>query len=303
MPMECFVPKDFTLKTRATIRKANAIIAEYMAAGYKLTLRQLYYQFVARDIIPNKQSEYKKLGDIINNARLAGLIDWDAIEDRTRNIRKLPTWDSPQSILDAVAEQYREDAWNDQPTHVEAWIEKDALLGVIEAVCEEWRVPFFACRGYTSQSEQYAAGKRFSRAARKGQDIIVLHLGDHDPSGIDMTRDNADRLSMFTGYTGKVEVRRLALNYDQVEQYDPPPNPTKATDSRTTGYEERFGDSCWELDALDPTVIGDLIRTEIEGIVDHEAWGESMTREDEQKSGLEKCAQRWPDVMDFLNAE
>lgn len=137
MARECFVPKDFAFKTRAVIRQANAIIAEYMAAGYKLTLRQLYYQFVSRDLIPNKQSEYKKLGDTINNARLAGLIDWDAIEDRTRNVRKLPVWTSPQSILDAVAEQYREDAWKDQPTHVEAWIEKDALVGVIEAVCEE----------------------------------------------------------------------------------------------------------------------------------------------------------------------
>jgi hypothetical protein len=302
MATECFVPRDFAYKTRAVIRQANSIIAEYMEAGYKLTLRQLYYQFVARDLIPNKQSEYKRLGSIINDARLAGLIDWEAIEDRTRNIRKLPSWSSPQSILNAVAEQYREDAWSDQPTHVEAWIEKDALLGVIENVCEEWRVPFFACRGYTSQSEQYDAGKRFSEAADAGQHVIVLHLGDHDPSGIDMTRDNQDRLSMFTGYAGAVEVRRLALNFDQVERFDPPPNPAKATDSRFEGYVDSYGESCWELDALDPKVIGDLIRDEIEGIVDHDAWQASMDREAERRENLVRCAKRWPDVVEFLAA-
>lgn len=303
MATECFVPKDFALKTRAVIRQANGIIAEYMRAGYKLTLRQLYYQFVARDLIPNKQSEYKKLGEIVNNARLAGLIDWDAIEDRTRNLEKLAVWSSPQSILNAVAEQYREDAWSDQPTHVEVWIEKDALTGVIENACEDWRVPYFACRGYTSQSEQYAAGKRFEEAISAGQSVIVLHLGDHDPSGVDMTRDNAERLRMFSGYTGRLEVRRLALNFDQVEQYDPPPNPAKLTDSRCDGYIERYGESCWELDALEPTVIDALIRREIESIVDHDQWQESMDREEERRADLATCARRWPAVVDFLKAE
>lgn len=303
MAKECFVPRDFAYKSLAVIRQANKIIAEYQAAGFTLTLRQLYYQFVSRDLIPNKQSEYKKLGSIINDARLSGHIDWDAIEDRTRNIRKLAVWKSPQSILDAVAEQYREDAWKEQPTHLEAWIEKDALLGVIEGVCDEWRVPYFACRGYTSQSEQYASGKRFTAAAARGQKVIVIHLGDHDPSGIDMTRDNADRLAMFTGYSGAVEVRRLALNFNQVEQYDPPPNPAKMTDSRFEGYVERFGESCWELDALDPQVIAALIRDEITGIVDHDAWNTSIERETERRSDLEQCAARWPDVTAFLRDE
>jgi hypothetical protein len=155
---------------------------------------------------------------IINDARLAGRIDWDAIEDRTRNIHRSPSWDDPSEIVTACAAQYREDLWGDQCWRPEVWIEKDALVGVIEPVCERYRVPFFACRGYTSQSEQYRAGKRFEGVQNKGQKPIVLHLGDHDPSGIDMTRDNTDRLKMFAGED--VEVRRLALNMDQVRRHD-----------------------------------------------------------------------------------
>ncbi|NLS25740.1 hypothetical protein S2M10_07100 [Sphingomonas sp. S2M10] len=291
MPTEAFVARAFQRGSLAIIDQAIAIIDEYAEQGFTLTLRQLYYQFVARDLIANKQSEYKRLGSIINDARLAGLIDWSSIEDRTRNVRTVAAWDSPQSIIHAVAEQYREDLWSGQPQRVEVWIEKDALIGVVEPVCERWRVPFFACRGYTSQSEQYAAGKRFSALLDRGIEPIVLHLGDHDPSGIDMTRDNRDRLSMFAW--APVEVRRLALNFDQVQRYRPPPNPAKETDSRAGSYIERFGAKSWELDALDPRTIDQLISDEISGIVDRSLWNAAAAHEAQNRSILSAVHQQW----------
>ena len=83
MTCEFFKATKFRASSLAIIDQANEIIDEYQADGYDLTLRQLYYQFVARNLIPNSQSEYNKLGTAINNGRLAGLIDWDAIKDRT----------------------------------------------------------------------------------------------------------------------------------------------------------------------------------------------------------------------------
>lgn len=313
MPYQCFVPKDFRYGTRAIIRQANDIIAEYSRAGFQLTLRQLYYQFVARDLIPNKQTEYKRLGEILNDARLAGLVDWDAIIDRTRNLETLAAWQTPTSILSAVAQQYREPVWDDQPHYVEVWIEKDALIGVIEGVCEELRVPYFACRGYTSQSEMWAAGRRFREKIDSGQNVTVIHLGDHDPSGIQMSEDNQNRLLMFAHdecteeYTedehvaDAFELRRVALNMDQVRRYNPPPNPAKETDSRIDGYRRRFGtNSSWELDALDPRVIADLIRSEVTSIIDDEKWEASMKKEAENRSLLDGCHRRWADVTEML---
>ena len=127
MPKLAYVSKDFSAKSLATIDLANRIIDEYRAQGYTLTLRQLYYQFVARDLIPNRVQEYKRLGSVVNDARLAGLIDWEAIEDRTRNLRSLAHWTSPDSIVEACASQYRIDKWARQPVRVEVWIEKEAL--------------------------------------------------------------------------------------------------------------------------------------------------------------------------------
>ena len=281
------------------IDQANSIIGAYRAQGFTLTLRQLYYQFVARDLIANKQTEYKRIGQIINDARLSGLIDWSAIEDRTRYLRTHASWESPEAIISGAADQYREDAWKSQNIRFEVWIEKDALLGVIEPTCNEWRVPYFACRGYASQSELYEAGKRIRRHLVNGLDVVVLHLGDHDPSGLDMTRDITERLEMFSRCD--VEVRRIALNFDQIEQYGPPPNPAKETDSRHAAYAAEFGDESWELDALEPSVIANLISEQIEGEIDFDAWNAANCEEQNNREVLSKISSNFVAVSGFVD--
>lgn len=298
MPKEAFIEKRFSENSRDTIAKANEILEEYHEQDLVLTLRQLYYQFVARGLLQNKQSEYKRLGSIVSDARLAGLIDWSMMEDRTRYMRETNAWSSPSSIIDAVANQYKEDLWRGQKYRPEVWIEKDALVGVIESACTDLRVSYFACRGYASQSAQYEAGHRFRRLQRLGQTPVVFHLGDHDPSGIDMTRDNDDRLKLFAGFG--VRVKRLALNMDQVQQYNPPPNPAKETDTRADGYIARFGNESWELDALEPTVIDRLIRDNVNALIDRPRWESAQEREDGNKNLLSRVSERWDEVRDFI---
>lgn len=287
-----YEPKSFSAGSLRVIEQANTIIEIYQAQGFTLTLRQLYYQFVSRDLIPNTMQSYKRLGSIINDARMAGLIGWDAIEDRTRNLQRLSTWNDPRQIMDAVISQYRVDYWDAQRMVPEVWIEKEALVGVIEAVCRKYQVPYFACRGYVSQSEQWAAGQRFAEKISRGQTPVILHLGDHDPSGIDMTRDNQARLSLFAGE--EIRVERLALNWDQIREYKPPPNPAKMTDSRFAQYELAHGNKSWELDALEPRVIIDLVETAICQCIDDEAWATTSTREDADRLALVSARNSMP---------
>jgi hypothetical protein len=301
MTSESFEIIKFQEKSLVLIEQANAIIAEYQLLGFTLTLRQLFYQFVSRQAIANTMAEYKRLGVIVKNGRRAGRIDWDTIEDRTRSVQRVSTWQAPSSIIRDCAGQYREDLWAGQHFQPEVWIEKDALLGVIEGVCDEYRVPYFACRGNNSESEQYKAGKRFEEHLENGLTPIVLHLGDHDPNGLDMTRDNQDRLALFA--RGHVQVRRLALNMDQVQRYSPPPNPAKETDTRYAAYAKQFGPNSWELDALDPTVIADLIRAEIEGLIDDAAWNSAKAQEDANRAKLDDAAANWAMVQKMLDGE
>lgn len=299
MPREQFTTKNFNRRSLATIDTANLIIDEYQGQGIQLTLRQLYYQFVARDLIENSERSYRRLGNIISDGRLAGLIDWYAIEDRTRFLRGITPEEDMNEIMSRLSYMYIADKWADQDAHLEVWIEKDALLSVIETVCNRYQVDYFACRGYASQSELWRAGKRLERRAGEGKKVIVLHLGDHDPSGIDMTRDNRDRIEQFSWNAG-VEVKRLALNFDQVEEHNPPPNPAKISDSRAMNYIARHGTSSWELDALDPTVIRDLIENEITQYIDYDNWDDAAQRQDNMRAKLSAVADRWDDIERYL---
>lgn len=290
---QAYVETSFRSATLGLITQASAIIEEYQADGYSLTLRQLYYQFVARGLIENNQHTYKRLGKIISNARLAGLIDWDAIEDRTRNMESNSHWESPGDILVSAADSYRRDLWADQEHAVEVWIEKEALIGVIESVCTDLDIPYFACRGYVSQSEQWRAGKRaMTRFRDNGQKTVIIHLGDHDPSGIDMTRDVRQRLEMFAGFPQAVMVERIALNWEQVQEFRPPPNPAKSADTRTPDYIKRYGPESWELDALEPRLIDRLIRQHVQPYCDEYLMSEAKAQQEQERNRLYELAQR-----------
>jgi hypothetical protein len=300
MPLIKYMDRRFSADSLAKIKKANEIIAEYRAQGLDLTLRQLYYQFVSRGLIPNNDREYKKLGSVIADGRETGMIDWNAIVDRTRYIRRNSHWNSPQEIIEAVSNQFQIDKWQDQENYVEVWIEKDALIGVIEGVCEENDVPYLACRGYASASEVWNAGRnRLKKAITNGKQVTVFYLGDHDPSGIDMTRDVQERLRRYSE-SEDIEVKRLALNMDQVEEYSPPPNPTKMTDSRATWYVETYGEECWELDALDPVAIRDLIESAIISRRDDGLWNESVELENAHRADIAKVADEWDSIIKRL---
>lgn len=298
MPQTCYVPRDFAPHTGRLIVQANAIIAEYQADGFDLTLRQLYYQFVARDIIPNSDREYKRLGDVLNNARLAGMVDWNAMVDRTRNLDGPSHWEDPESVIDAAARGFALDKWEGQDYRVEVWVEKEALAGVVERAALSLDLSFFSCRGYVSQSEMWSAAMRHCEYEADGQEVIVLHLGDHDPSGIDMTRDIQDRLALFGANT---QVQRIALNMDQIEEYGPPPNPAKLTDSRGKSYVEAYGASSWELDALDPKTLAALIRDHALAWRDEPTYAGRERQEVRDRADLTKMTRNFEAVRSFVS--
>lgn len=282
---QCFVEKNFRKESLDLIYKINQIIEEYQEQGYELTLRQVYYQLVARAYIPNNERSYKNVGNLISEARLAGLIDWNAIVDRTRHLRRNSHWDSPADILRTAANQYQIDKRSTQGIYIEVWVEKDALISIVEDVCSKLDVPCFSCRGYVSSSEMYEAACRIqSQIENEGKyEAYIIHLGDHDPSGIDMTRDIQERMDLFGA---EVKVDRIALTWEQIELYNPPTNPTKLTDSRATGYIEKYGYDCWELDALEPRVIEQLIIDTVMNLTDLHLYEDAKDKEQADKGKL-----------------
>jgi hypothetical protein len=310
MPRIKYRNLSFQPKTLQLIQQANEIAAEYGRQGFSLTLRQLYYRFVARDLIPNTMRSYKNLGNAINNARYAGLFDWSWLTDRTRNATGGDsgyTPGHPEEVINPAV--YHVTQWEGQPERVEVWVEKDALIDVIQRAAGGLRATTFSCRGYTSSSEIWAAAQRIEGYFDDPdvEHVTILHLGDHDPSGIDMTRDIGERvLEFIAGDYGRhtdVDIKRIALNMDQIEQYDPPPNPAKETDSRFQAYLDQYGEESWELDALEPNVLVQLIRDEISPLIDSDLWDARRAIAAEGQATLRAVRDNYVDIIEYLRAK
>lgn len=301
MPKIAYVENRFQKATLETIDKANKIIDDWRAKGFTLTVRQIYYRFIALDLFPaswidddynrkhglppgtkNTLRNYKRLIDILVIGRLGGLVDWNAI-DRTRGLRGMQHWDDTQEYIASVRHAYRLDKWGSQKTRFELWFEKDALSGIAEHIAtqDDLDVQFFSSRGYNSESAMWGAAQRLNYHREKlGQETIILQFSDHDPSGIDIGRDITDRFALFNC---PVTVKRMALTIAQVRKFKLPPNPAKENDIRFAGYVKKFGKESWEMDALEPDYMEEITRKEILKHRDAKDWEAKKAIEDTQR--------------------
>lgn len=279
----CYIEKRFNASSRTVLEQANAIMVEYVAQGYDLTLRQLYYQMVARGFIENSLKSYKRVGNIISEGRLAGLLDWNVMVDRTRPVREVQHWDSPRELVEAAANSYHIDTRAGQDEYVEVFCEKEALAGIIVPVCRTWDVPCLICRGYVSQSAMHEAALRIKA---DGRPATILYLGDHDPSGLDMPRDVNTRLNITFQLMEMpgVQIDRLALTMEQINELEPPPNPAKETDARWAEYVAHHGEQSWEMDAIDPRRLETIL---VSGIKDHTNIKAQKLLQAEQQKGAQ----------------
>jgi len=285
-----------TLTRSELLAKARKIAEKYRDDGYDLTLRQLYYQCVATALIPNADESYKRLGDVLGEARLKGEFDMELLVDRGRNARSSKQHECKLDVDDALTEAGRYlrelphwtievDRWFGQTRYVSCWVEKEALAGVFEKPCDSLGVGFFACKGYPSHSALWHWLQSLQDAYRKSLDpvidddgneldvdhireAVVLYFGDHDPDGWQIPRSAEETLNTFAQVYGlevpRIRFVRVALVMSQIKQYNPPPFPAKATSSRYASYVREHGiQDAWELDALSPKVLDSLIRDNV----------------------------------------
>ena len=302
--------KDVKFRQEALVlvQTLNEIVDEYIEQDLTLTLRQLYYQCVSRDIVPNTEASYKRVGSVVSDARLAGLLDWDAIEDRMRKPDVPPQWESISDLVEVAIEQFRLPRMEGQLRYTELWCEKDALAGVLAPLADDFHATLMVNRGYSSSSAMRETGTRILRACRKLKtvDVKILYLGDFDPSGEDMVRDVAERVQLFCTPPGfqpeqytdvnsstreaygwpTIAVEKVALTWDQIQAFQPPPNPAKITDSRAKAYIEKHGASSWEVDALPPVELQRIVRNALEANILSRPMEKVIEEEERQKEHL-----------------
>lgn len=294
MSNETYRETNFRPDSLARIVRINEILSEY---DQKLTARQVYYQFVSRGWLENTERSYKGLTSLLTDARYAGLVDWEAIEDRGREPAIPLEFRDLAHRVESAIENYRLDRWEGQENYVELWVEKQALAGVLAPLARKFHVTLMVNKGYSSASAMKDAAERIRFAYNDAVDAgqakmpIILYLGDHDPSGEDMVRDIEDRLNEFlAGDTVEVEVRELALTMAQIRKFNPPPNPAKVTDSRAAAYIAKYGPQSWELDALPPRELNRIVERAFAGVLDLDKYNAVIKREEADKAKLRKAA-------------
>lgn len=275
---------SFSLERKKLIVKINEIIGEYQG---RVSVRQLYYRLVAADLINNNQTEYDRIQALITDARYAGLIDWSSVEDRNRAPTRPEEWPNARAALSEIVANFRLDRWETQSYYVEIWVEKAALEGVLWPIALDYHVTLMVNRGYSSASAMKESADRIRARCFGGKRAVILYVGDHDPSGLDMLRDIPARLLEF-GCPSNIDVRGIALTWEQIQRFKPPPNYAKVTDSRAAGYIEKFGNDSWECDALTPKDLDLITRTALNAYIDKDAMKEAITRENLIKAKIKK---------------
>lgn len=274
------------------------IVRDYQEDGYTLTLRQLHYQLVTKNWIVNHDTAYKKLGTILDDCRYAGIIDWSAIEDRGRVPYLEYAVNDIENALQDTYDQYKLDRQRNQNNVIELWTEKDALSGILRRSTDKYHCRLVVNKGYSSSSAMYNAYNRIVENVKVGRRTTILYFGDHDPSGLDMVRDIRERLYMMlrqgkfketfisNNAEAALQIIPIGLTMRQIEEYDLPPNPTKLTDTRSAKYVEEFGPTCWEVDALNPRVLTQLVDDNIEDLIDMYKYEELRELEEKEKAEL-----------------
>jgi hypothetical protein len=261
------------------------VAVEVLQDGHPMTVRQVYYQLVSRQVIKNTRSAYQSVSKLLVDARKRGEIPWDWIEDRLRRPRSTSMWSDLPDFFETVRRAYRRDVWQDQPAYLEVWLEKDALSGIFEDVLDPYGVTLNVGRGFDGWSSIHGAAERYTRRQERGRQTAVLYFGDFDPSGEDMFRSLRERLA-DRGATP--ELVKVALIYEDIERYDLPPDFTKATDTRTAKFVAKYGDLAVELDALPGPVLRQRLESEVGARMDAAALEETGRKQREDAIRLEE---------------
>jgi hypothetical protein len=254
-------------RTKAQIQTLRAGLREIASELWPATLRQLYYQATVRKLVDKTEAQYDAVGRQLVAMRRAGEIPYSWIADNTRWMRKPRTYSGLKNMLVVTQQTYRRAIWDTQDAYVEIWLEKEALAGVLYEITARWDVPLMVTRGYPSTSFLYEAAEAIQD---QGKPAYLYYFGDHDPSGVDISRDTERRLREFCDDRGDavpLHFERVAVNRQQIIDLDLPTRPTKKTDSRSKSFE---GESV-EVDAIRPDLLREMVEARILRHIDHEA--------------------------------
>jgi hypothetical protein len=257
-------------------------------AAQPITGRGVGYKLFTAGLIPSMAiNEMAKVYRLLRIAREQGDIPWEWIVDETRELERCSTWDDPEQFARCVARSYRRDFWNQQPHRVQVWSEKGTVRGVLAPVLDEYAVGFFPVHGFSSATAAHDAAEDDD-----GRNLIVLYVGDFDPSGMYMSQE--DLPNRFDKYDGDhITLKRIALTRAHVRGLPSFPATDKRKDPRYRWFVANYGGRCWELDAMDPVALRRCVEKEIVKLIEPTAWARCQAVNLAEQESLRSILDNW----------
>jgi hypothetical protein len=283
-------------RNKATVKLVEAM-REIAEESRPITGRGLGYKLFSRGLIDGMGRMPKVYRDL-TNARKDGIIPWEWIVDETRELEKIGVWKN--GALFARDFFYRRDLWQTQAKTVEVWSEKGTVRGVLWPVLAKWGVGFRVMHGFSSSTCVWDV---CNVDYNDNRPLVALYIGDYDPSGLYMSeRDLPERIAEFGG--DHIEFQKIALTLEQAQagSLTSFSVETKKKDKRYAWFKKNYGDRCWELDALDPRQLRDLVEAEIITLINPDLWEQQEAIQEREKQSLEVNLRWWAIYESLKNA-
>ena len=257
-------------------------------AAQPITGRGVGYKLFTAGLIPSMATnEMQRVYRLLKEARERGLIPWEWIVDETRAIERTATWDDPAEYARCVARSYRRDFWNQQPARVMVVSEKGTVRGLLRPVLDDFAVGFQVMHGFSSATIVYDISQDDD-----GRPLIILYVGDFDPSGMFMSEEDLPK--RFSKYDGDhVTLRRIALTRAHVNGLPSFPATDKKKDPRYQWFRSNYGVRCWELDAMDPNDLRACVKREIKKLIEPVAWKRCELINRAERESLKTIIAKW----------
>ena len=254
---------------------------------WPLTVRTIHYRMAQSNPPPlrnthprydtgpyrNDDDSYGDLSDLLCRGRIAGLVEWESIVDETRPVSVWRKWPEVGAYVreqfDGFLATYRRDLLQSQTEHIELVCEKMTVQGIADRVAHPLCVNTMIGRGFSSVTARYELAQRFVRSGKER--LLLLVVSDHDPEGECIATNLVASLTDEFGIDKPIEARRVALTRDQVDRFGLlPAGKVKRKSSRAPAFVRKFGDNVYELEALEPAELEDLIRDALLAVIDHD---------------------------------
>lgn len=271
-------PEPASLELVEQVRKVLSLFRAYLP----VTIRQVFYRLVSTIGYPKDEESYERLCEVLNRARRAGLIDWDDFRDDGFQRSRVSSFDSPSDWAKAIlhsARTYRLDRQSGQSRRLVVWCEAAGMVPQLERVAKEFSVPVLCSGGFDSVTAKHAVAVEWASMG----DVTVLHLGDHDPSGVHMFGSLDEDIRSFLGGLdggGRVQFQRLAVTLEQVVEFNLPTALAKKTDRRSF-----VGDTV-QCEALPPDELARILERAILDHFDPQGLAGVLSLEQEQRTQL-----------------